>query len=150
MLACMSNLHPWRFDVLPSLLLHPCMSKLKISRPGQSYWIGRWSTVTSSPLTGRVHRIPKNISPWPGAVTLAMSNELWGWLSNSPCFSQDGTSKRSACRLKPWAGREFTLSLLAFTPTTTESIQRQGRRTQPELFLQSFEVNRLSEPRASH
>lgn len=30
-----------------------------------------------------------------------MSNELWGWLSNSFRCSQDSTSKISACRLKP-------------------------------------------------
>lgn len=35
-LACMSKPHPWRFDVPPSLLLHPCMSNLKISRPSRS------------------------------------------------------------------------------------------------------------------
>lgn len=130
MLACMSNLHPRRFDVPPSLLLHPCMSNLKISCLGQSYWIASWSTVTSSSLSrARFTGCWENVSPYPGAVTLAMSNELWGWLSNSFRCSWESTSKRSACRLKPQACREFTFSQLAFTPTTAlrENFETEGR-----------------------
>lgn len=53
-LACMSNLHPWRFDVPTSLPLRPCTSNLKISRLGQSYWTASGSTLTSGSLSHAV------------------------------------------------------------------------------------------------
>lgn len=119
MLACMSNLHQWLLwcaAVSPSPSMH---EQLKDFLPGSIILNCEpdrlWQAAPSpTEFTGR----RENVSPYAGAVTLAMSNELWGWLSNSFRCSRDSASKISACRLKPGARAEFTLRQFAFTPTT--------------------------------
>lgn len=150
MLACVSDLHAltlWCAAVSPPPSMH---EQLKDFLPG--------SIILNCELIDCDKQLPhwpgsqhaeESVSPYPGAVTLALSNELRGWPGNSFRCSQDGTSKRSACRLKPEACGEFILSQLAFTPTTA-LLEAEGEATAARPLSYNSEVHRLSKPLKDH